>query len=85
MTKEIEPGCLAVVIRSARPENLGKSVTVGKYIGEFPDIDHEDLWEVSKMMVTNRGKKYPYMAEENLLRIDNYQQTKTKEREAIVG
>lgn len=74
---KIEEGCLAVVINSAVPKNIGKCVTVLKYIGKVPMFEFKDLWAVSEPMTTNWGTEECYQRECNLMRIDGIKDSKT--------
>lgn len=88
MKEQIEKGCLALVINSGRPENIGKCVTVGNFLGELNDLIAVDLWEVDVLQLA----KYRYggmysdsgvyaQSEKNLMRIDNHQELKQVERQ----
>jgi hypothetical protein len=72
MNNKIEKGCLAIVVNSYCPENLGKVVTVGNYIGTEIGFLMKDLWEVDKPMLASDGKYYFLQRENSLMRIDNY-------------
>lgn len=82
--REIEAGCLAVVVNMKG--NLvglnGKSVTAVCYLGDvYCTCDHpncarkfldENFWEVDIDIPTNHGINIRALPEENLLRIDGF-------------
>jgi hypothetical protein len=72
MNNKIEKGCLAIVVNSSRPENLGKVVTVGNFIGKIEGILGDDAWEVDAPMVTKFGKIIHHQRESYLMRVDSY-------------
>ena len=74
---KIEEGCLAIVINSYTPSNIGKCVTVLKYVGEVCRFEYKDLWAVSEPMTTNLGNKEYYQREVNLMRIDGIKDSET--------
>jgi len=49
--KPIEEGCTAIVTDSFLPENIGKIVRVGKYIGKVDSFEDENQWEVCPGML----------------------------------
>lgn len=65
----IEEGCLAIVINSCSG-NDGKTVTVGKYIGNVPGYVGNRRWEVDRPMPAIFGEIIYHMQEKQLLRID---------------
>jgi hypothetical protein len=42
---------MAIVMDSDMHENIGKIVTVGRYLGEVDLVEQKDQWEVSPNMV----------------------------------
>jgi len=70
---KIKEGCLAIVVDGDMKEkspNIGKIVTVGKFIGKVPDFDYTDWWEVDKPMSACQRTKIIFMQREaNLLPI----------------
>lgn len=71
--KQIETGCLAVVIGAHVPSNNGKVVTVGRYIGDvdwFDDAYDKDHWEINIALTTTKGVKIRQIPQCLLLRID---------------
>lgn len=82
---KIEEGCTAIVIHSYFKENIGKVVTVGRFLGnEVKSVcgnylleleDFNDLWEINQQMkVETTRKEIVYILaqrEENLQRIDD--------------
>lgn len=88
MKEQIEKGCLALVINSACPENIGKCVTVGNFLGRYEDFIDNDLWEVDVLQNTSYGwhGEYPgegvyAQSEKNLIRIDNHHESKQAEKQ----
>jgi hypothetical protein len=94
--KPIEPGCLAVIIRS-RAGNEGKVVRCLEYLGDIPapnpygcmDSKNHDHWLVDKMLNRvsyNTGKihtRAPYASEHNLMRIDGYDEEEQVASKAV--
>lgn len=81
--KPIEEGCLAIIINSIAGNN-GICVTVGKFIGELPDYEYPDLWEVDKALKSIDGWGVTYegdrmCAERQLLRVDGEEFAEDKE------
>lgn len=74
MNNKIEKGCLAIVVNSYCPENLGKVVTVGNFIGAEDWLEGDDVWEVDVAQMTTSGEEVYSQRECNLLRIDNFDQ-----------
>lgn len=74
MNNKIEKGCLAIVVNSYCPENLGKVVTVGNFIGAKDWLEGDDVWEVDVAQMTTSGEEVYSQRECNLLRIDSYDQ-----------
>lgn len=71
--KQIETGCLAVVIGAHVPSNNGKVVTVGKYLGdakEFIEPYNKDHWEINVVLTTAAGWTTRQVPQFMLLRID---------------
>ena len=71
--KQIETGCLAIIIGATVPSNNGKVVKVGRYIGDAPEFDIEyrkDHWMIDTDITTSNGVKYRQAPECVLLRID---------------
>jgi hypothetical protein len=68
--KQIETGCLAVVIGARIHVNNGKVVTVGRYIGSVPGCLLQNRWEVSEYILNNYGELSKHISQELLLRID---------------
>ena len=58
----LEPGCKAIVVKGAMlphlSTNVGKIVTVGKFIGNVFGKFGADQWEVDKPMVCTSGKSF---------------------------
>jgi hypothetical protein len=85
MNLNIEPGCLALVVRHPIDENNGKVVTVGRYLGEINSDDNYrwlgKRWEVDRAIHAHSqlqdGPSNVYakhIAEVCLLRIDGYEE-----------
>jgi hypothetical protein len=73
MNNKIEKGCLAIVVDSSRPENLGKVVTVGEFLGRVSPVEGDDQWAVDVRQLCNNGTTAVFFQrEKNLMRIDNY-------------
>ena len=59
---KIDNDCLAIVINSSVPENVGKCVRVIKFIGCIEGIRgvngkaHEDMWEIDTPTVCSLGR-----------------------------
>ena len=75
---KIEEGCLAIVVDGAwgaKSRNVGKIVTVGKFIGKTRILsDSEiiyDVWEVDQPMHTMSGEFVYVQREKNLERLDD--------------
>ena len=71
--KQIETGCLAVVIGANVPSNNGKVVTVGKYLGDIDWMDEaysKDHWAINITLTTTKGEKLRQVPQCLLLRID---------------
>jgi hypothetical protein len=68
--KPIEPGCLALIVKSAAG-NTG-SVRVGKYVGHIPGLraDWGPYWETDRMHKGELGLNGCELAEDQLMRID---------------
>ena len=87
--KNLEPGCLAVVINSAAGNN-GKVVTVGNYLGQIFEKCLYNYWEISPKLkgITIRTMKTTellgHAPEHQLLRIDVYEEDETVEKEELV-
>ena len=67
----LETGCKAIVIESLCPENVGKIVTVGNFIGtihEFPACNC--VWEISQTVICRDGIERFMCDETSLQRID---------------
>jgi len=80
------------VINSGRPENIGKCVTVGNFLGGLDDLIAVDLWEVDVLQLTlyRYGGRYSesgvyVQSEKNLMRIDNHQKLKQVENELVMA
>lgn len=69
MLKPIEPGCLAVIIRS-KAGNEGKVVRVGNYLGKVIGFGGDNRWEIDITLKTNLEKLCNHVREEWLMRID---------------
>lgn len=83
----IEPGCTAIVVKSLCPENIGKIVKVGSFIGWFEDFTNNDNVEVNQLMTCTDGIDRYAIAGKNLQRIDHHpdnQKTKVKKELEIV-
>ena len=83
MKKPIEPGCMAIVINNHTSSNIGKIITVKKFIGNLDKLklsrwpfNGDDYWEVDQEIIfTRKGTieriiSIPYVREQNLDRID---------------
>lgn len=68
--KQIETGCLAIVIGARIQVNNGKVVTVGRYIGSLPGYGIQNHWEVSEYILNSHGERGKHISQELLLRID---------------
>lgn len=74
--KPIEAGCLAVIIKAFVPENNGKVVRVGKFLGDNPPVADDAhmpfprCWEIDTVIPTDTGYLVKCAPEYNLLRID---------------
>ncbi len=83
----IEPGCKAIIIGGICPENYGKIVTVGKFIGESMKCSDNDIWEVDKPIlfkstITDKIVGTHYLcSEKTMQRIDDHKTTEFKCRE----
>ena len=77
--KPIEEGCLAMVVNSTRPENLGKVGTVGKFLGAVPGFRSNENWEFSTPITSMHGYSVRHFRGDWLMRIDGYEEQETKE------
>lgn len=90
--KPIEEGCLAVIVRSSVPENIGKSVRVGKFVGTPPVEESENVvwdgeglwWEIDRSIISNYGDHVYYAREDYLIRIDGLDETIDEQMEETV-
>ena len=75
--KKITEGCLAIVTGGAgigptgKPVNVGKVLTIGKFIGRHPKIYGKNLWEVNQYILFMDGTKDKIINEKYLERIDD--------------
>lgn len=67
--KPIEPGCLAVIIRSDAG-NEGKVVRVLKYIGKIKGFAGADYWETDTPINSTIGEMFRLSRESCMMRID---------------
>lgn len=87
--KNLEPGCLAIVINSAAGNN-GKVVTVGNYLGQIYKDAKYNYWEISPKLegfAVKTGKSSGLLGhapEHQLLRIDGYEEDETIEKEELI-
>ena len=81
---KIESGCLAIVIKSWAG-NEGKSCTVIKYLGKVHGFGGDNRWETDLQVYDNHGELSNHFREEQLLRIDGFQQCDTKETDNLIG
>lgn len=76
MGRKIEPGCLVLVINSMNnPDNIGKCLEV---VQRMPSLDYlfsTPVWELDS------GEWESYAPEEWLIRIDDPDASKTKQKE----
>lgn len=71
--KPIEPGCKAMIVKSAVPANLGKVVTVVRYLGKVPGFNLSDRWQVAERIIrSKRGLIVDHTNESKLIRIDGF-------------
>lgn len=76
--KQIEEGCLAIVVNSQAGNN-GTCVTVGKYLGTVLPWEDDDRWETDirlKSILISTGEPVPgcrHCSQSRLLRIDSYE------------
>lgn len=80
----IEPGCEALIISGAVPENIGKSVKVGNCIGQIPGFVKAEFWEVSPPLRSTFGRLIGVARREQLMRIDGFSESERKECELAV-
>lgn len=78
MENRIEEGCLAVVVQTAVPENLGKLVRVGKFVGKVFPYAGTDRWEVDIDMLSTKGTLARHQRESHLLRVTDMTDTVIK-------
>lgn len=95
--RPLEPGCLAVIIKSEHPEYIGTQVKCIEFTGqEFLDVDGDllDYWHVESLIpvlcLDNTGKYIECTdfscAVDCLMRIDGYKETeKEQQREYAPG
>lgn len=87
--RNLEPGCLAIVINSAAGNN-GKVVTVGNYLGQIYKNAKYNYWEISPKLEcvcaeTRRSVGLlNHTPEHQLLRIDGYEDNEIIEKEELV-
>lgn len=89
MSSRIEEGCIARVINGAlgsESPNIGKIITVGRFLGRVKNFLHSDLWEVDKPMETTKGVQVYFISERYLQRIDdgNLTEEELAEEEELV-
>lgn len=90
--KPIEEGCLALVV-NGHPKNIGKTVTVGKHLGQPEDTqsDYGDWWEISDLLILFKEVQSEFMSgyeevkvrmypEAGLMCIDGYEESKQEEK-----
>lgn len=95
--KPIEEGCLAVTYGCSIPKNNGKSITVGKFIGQriviregIIILTQADDWEVNRLICkinADTGKPLPpsySCSERRLLRIDGGDFEEEAEQEEVL-
>ena len=74
--RPIEKGCLAISYGCLIPENNGKVVTVGKFLGIVLDFGIQDRWEVDKAFKSQTAignvacEDVYHLPEKSLMRID---------------
>ena len=72
----LEPGCTAIIINGAEPEspdtNIGKIVTVVKFIGTVENYEGNDYWEVNIKMNSINGDDLPICRDCDMRRIDDH-------------
>ena len=92
----IETGCTAIVVGGRNPKNIGKIVTVGKYLGNNPDVvgmstKYNDYFEVDQEMIPlnllgDKGEPNYIQNACNLHRIDDTKNIeKTEENEELTA
>lgn len=81
----IEPGCLALTYGCIHPDNNGKTVKVGQFIGRIDGWYGSDWWEIDKPMVDAYGRHPDIYAshEYNLLRIGGHIPEPTTQEEEV--
>lgn len=77
---KIEEGCLAVMINSFVPENIGRCVTVLKFVGEVDKYEGLDRWLVDGEVFDDCGEKINHQQEAFLMRIDGIKEPKTERK-----
>lgn len=71
MGKKIEPGCMVVVVNSTVFSNIGKTTTVGSFLGRVAGFSGDDRWECDQTMRGDQGSFFNHQNEKNMDRIDN--------------
>ena len=72
---KIEKGCMAILVNCKVPSNIGKIVTVGKYIGtksiNKPGWgDFKNIWGVDQKIKFTCGGSFFFATEHSMERID---------------
>lgn len=86
MISNLEPGCTAIIIGGVCEENIGKIVTIGKFIGEFIDCKNKDMWEVNKPILFRRVRSKEEIvlylcSDKTMQRIDDHKIQETEKEE----
>ena len=79
----IKEGCMAVVTGGLVKENIGKLVTVGKYIGCIDEYDFDDYWEVDTPMEDSEGDEVYFQREVSLSKIDDIDESLAENSEEL--
>ena len=94
VSRELEPGCLAMLYNCWNPDNNGKIVTCIRFVGGCPPVDNftppprSTWWEVDTPipMVRRNGqhtRTIPFSPTDSLLRIDGYDSTEDVEESKL--
>lgn len=74
----LEPGCKAIVVKGAAnndpniPTNIGKVVTVGRFLGKVYGWVGHDRWETDILMTGTTGGNSYHNREFHMQRIDDH-------------
>lgn len=81
--KPIEEGCTAIIVDGRVESNIGKIVTVGRFIGRKNGFEAHDLWKINKSLLHIFGDRHFMCSEKLMERIDDTdisQQTETSKK-----